>query len=238
MANLKKYTFAGKEAGTAEVPDSIAQAEANSQMIKDYIVAIRNNLRQWSASTKTRAEVAHTTHKPHRQKGTGNARQGSLVSPQYRGGGRAFGPRPKFNQHVRINKKERQAAIRALIGEKIRDGKVVVVENLEMEQPKTKEVVQFNSNVGIKGRTLFLGEGEYLTFNYEDGSATAFSIPTLKYENFQRSINNLPKTEFKLAKNVSGYDILCAENIILTEKGLEEMVDWLLKKGEQHVAAN
>ena len=98
-------------------------------MIKDYIVALRANARQWSANTKTRSEVKHTTKKPHPQKGQGRARQGSLVSPQYRGGGRVFGPKPKFDQHVRINQKERKAAIRFFLAEKLKENRVWLIES-------------------------------------------------------------------------------------------------------------
>src|SRR6202140_3459890 len=112
MTTLKKYNLQGKVVGEVEIDEQLANAEANPQMIKDYIVAIRANARQWSANTKTRAEVNHSNKKPHAQKGTGKARQGYLGAPQYKGGGRVHAPRPKFDQHVRINKKERRAAIR------------------------------------------------------------------------------------------------------------------------------
>ena len=77
-------------------------------MIKDYIVALRANKRQWSANTKGRTEVNHSNKKPWRQKGTGNARQGTFAAPQFKGGGVVFGPKPKFDQHVRINRQERR----------------------------------------------------------------------------------------------------------------------------------
>src|ERR1700728_4248990 len=112
-------------------------------MIKDYIVALRENARQWSANTKGRSEVNHTTKKPHPQKGGGRARQGMLSAPQYKGGGRVFGPRPKFDQHVRINKKERKAAIRFLLGEKIRNHKIHIIETTEMDAPKTSTIANF-----------------------------------------------------------------------------------------------
>src|SRR5271168_3288593 len=131
-------------------------------MVKDYIVALRANARQWSANTKGRSEVKHTTKKPHPQKGGGRARQGSLVAPQYKGGGRVFGPKPKFDQHVRINKKERQAAIRSLLAEKIRKGQLLIVENLTLKAPKTKAVSDFLKNCKIeKSRILFLAEGNF-----------------------------------------------------------------------------
>src|SRR6202034_4530432 len=119
-------------------------------MIKDYIVALRENARQWSANTKGRSEVNHTTRKPHPQKGQGRARQGMLSAPQYKGGGRVFGPRPKFDQHIRINKKERKAAIRFLIGEKIRENKITVIEDVVLKAPKTKTMVNFLQNAEIK----------------------------------------------------------------------------------------
>src|SRR5256885_151263 len=114
---LKKFSLDAKETGTVEVADALATAQVNSQLVKDYIVALRANARQWSANTKGRSEVNHSTKKPHAQKGGGRSRQGSLAAPQYKGGGRVFGPKPKFDQHVKINQKERRSAIRALIGE-------------------------------------------------------------------------------------------------------------------------
>src|ERR1700689_3249769 len=107
-------------------------------MVKDYIVAIRENARQWSANTKGRSEVNHSTKKPHPQKGQGRARQGMLSAPQYKGGGRVHTPKPKYDQHVRINKKERRAAIRSLIGEKIRDKCLHVLESTSLDAPQTK----------------------------------------------------------------------------------------------------
>src|SRR4029079_6416271 len=103
-------------------------------MVKDYIIALRANARQWSANTKGRSEVSHSTKKPHPQKGGGRARQGSLVAPQYKGGGRVFAPKPKFEQHVRINRKERQAAIRFLISEKWKANKLHIVDSFELNE--------------------------------------------------------------------------------------------------------
>ena len=93
MAVVKKYNLGGDVLESVEVDDQLLQVLANSQMIKDYLVAYRRNQRQWSANTKTRPEVSHSGQKPHPQKGTGRARQGYLGSPQYKGGGRVFGPK-------------------------------------------------------------------------------------------------------------------------------------------------
>jgi large subunit ribosomal protein L4 len=227
VATLKKYNLSGQEIGSVEVSDSLANAEVNGQLIKDYIVALRANARQWSANTKTRAEVCHSTKKPHPQKGGGRARQGSLAAPQYKGGGRVHSPRPKFDQHVRINRKERLAAIRCLLGEKIRTNKVKIVENYSLDAPKTKMVASFLANTGISGRTLFLGEGNYVDIGV-DGIPHNVSVQTTQYDNFILSLRNIPKTEFSLAKNINGYDVLVAGELVLTEAALKEITDWLL----------
>lgn len=227
MSKLTKYDLQGSQLGDVEIADQIASAEANGQMIKDYIVALRANARQWSASTKTRAEVSHTTKKPHAQKGGGRARQGSLVAPQYKGGGRVFGPRPKFDQHVRINKKERQAAIRFLLAEKLRENKLHVVQDFNLDNPKTKDVTSFLKNVGMEGkRVLFLGEESYVEFE-SDGVIQRMSVSSDQHDNFVKSMRNIPKASFALVKNISGYDVLVAHHIVLTESALVELQQWL-----------
>ncbi|MBA2369732.1 MAG: 50S ribosomal protein L4 [Candidatus Protochlamydia sp.] len=226
MATLKKYNLAGNEIGQVAIEDKWINAEANGQMIKDYIVALRANARQWSANTKTRAEVKHTTKKPHPQKGQGRARHGSLVGPQYRGGGRVFGPKPKFDQHVRINKKERKAAIRFLLAEKIKENKVWLIEDTAMEAPKTKIMAQFLTGLNLRGRVLFLGEGAYTQVDTE-GKSQRISVCTDKHTHFIKSVNNLPRANFMLASNISGYDVMIAGQIVLTESALDELKQWL-----------
>lgn len=213
MATIKKFNLSGEEIGQTIVDDDFLSAEANSQMIKDYIVALRANARQWSASTKTRAEVVHTTKKPHPQKGTGRARQGTLVAPQHRGGGRAHGPRPKFDQHVRINKKERRAAIRCILAEKIRDNHISVIDAMTLEGPKTKTVASFLNAREKDKRVLFLGDADE---NAREGQL-----------HFRMSVRNLPGAEFMPATQVSGYDLLVARHLVVTEAGLQEMIQWL-----------
>lgn len=223
---LKKYNLEGQEVGHVLAEDALSKSEANSQMVKDYIVALRENARQWSANTKTRSEVNHTTKKPHPQKGGGRARQGRLSSPQYKGGGRVFGPKPKFDQHVRINKKERKAAIRFLIGEKIRNHKIHLIETTELEAPKTKAVANFLKACDAKGRVLFLGEGNYVEIEIGD-TKKVVSVATDKHANFIKSMRNLPKTEFSLAKNINGYHLMVAHEIVMTESAFQELNEWL-----------
>jgi large subunit ribosomal protein L4 len=202
VATVKKYNLKGDETGEAELNDAIAGAQASSQTIKEYIVAIRRNARQWSACTKGRSEVNHSGQKPHKQKGTGKARQGCLAAPQYKGGGRVFGPKPKFDQHVRINRKERQQAIRALLGEKFREQRLRILDDPEMAAPKTAEVATFLKKVGLEGRVLFLGQP---------------NVP------FSKSVRNLPKARFALANQVSGYDLAKAKEIVITASAFAEL---------------
>ncbi len=226
MSTLKKYNLAGQEVGNVAVSEVLTLAEANGQMIKDYIVALRANARQWSANTKTRAEVNHSTKKPHPQKGGGRARQGRLSSPQYKGGGRVFGPRPKFDQHVKINKKERKAAIRFLISEKIRENHIFILDSIDVKEPRTKTVAEFIEKAGLTGIILFLGEGQYAEVKTED-VVKRVSVQTEKHDNFIKSMRNIPKAEFSLATNISGYDVMRARNIVMTEAAFNELNDWL-----------
>lgn len=223
---LKKYNLTGKEVGHVQIDKQFVDVEANSQMVKDYIVALRNNARQWSANTKTRSQVKHTTKKAHPQKGQGRARHGSTVAPQYRGGGRAHGPKPKFDQHIRINQKERRAVIRFLIAEKLKSNNIWLLEDTKMDAPKTKTVVGFLKGLDVNGRTLFLGEGSFEEVEFE-GKTQRVSISDDKHFNFSRSVRNLPKTSFALASNISGYDVLVAKNIVMTESALNELNQWL-----------
>lgn len=226
MSTLKKYNLAGKEVGTIKADDLFTDAPANSQMVKDYIVAIRANARQWSANTKGRSEVAHTTKKPRPQKGTGRARQGSLVGPQFRGGGIVFGPKPKFDQHVRINKKERQAVIKFLISEKIKGNQVCLIEDTHLKEPKTAKVAAFLKACGIDGRVLFLGEGQFTEVEVE-GKVQRVSVKSDKHQNFVKSLRNIPKVAFALAANINGYDVMLARHIIMTESAYQELTQWL-----------
>lgn len=227
MATLKKFNLTGKEVGQVVVDERLVNADANCQMVKDYIIALRANARQWSANTKTRAEVKHTTKKPHPQKGQGRARHGSLVGPQYRGGGRVFGPKPKFDQHVRVNQKERRAAIRFLLSEKLKENHIWLIDDTKMDAPKTKVITQFLNGLDIKGRILFLGESSYSTIEVDGESPQRFNVSSDKHVHFTKSVRNLPKSEFMLASNISGYDVMIAKEIIMTESALDELNQWL-----------
>lgn len=204
MAILKKYNLEGSEVGKEEIADNLLKASVNSQLIKDYLVAIRNNARQWSAKTKSRAEVNHSGKKPHPQKGTGRARQGYLGAPQYKGGGRVHAPKPKFDQHVKINQKEKRCAIRQLIIEKIQKNRVHILETPHIRTPKTQKIAQFLKTRELAGkRVLFLAE-----MPEKNETARAALL---------KSLRNIPKTRLMLLPNASGYDIAVNHELVFLE---------------------
>ena len=212
MANLKKYDFSGKEIGEVQIEDKLLDLPIKHKMIKDYIVAICKNKRQWSANTKTRSEVKATGKKPHQQKGLGRARQGSLVAPHFKGGGVAFGPKPKFNQHVRINKKERRFAIKSLLAERIRENRVCIVEDV-LEKPKTKTVFNFLKKLKIDDKRVLVLTGDN------------------NFRNIQKSVKNIPKKHFCLISNVNGYELARSLNIVIVGSG--EKITAIFEKGDK-----
>jgi len=225
---LKKYSLQGEELGDAHVSEALSGAVAHSQLVKDYITALRANVRKWTASTKTRAEVKHTTKKPSPQKGQGRARHGNLVAPQYRGGGRAFGPRPKFDVRLQVNRKERRMVVRALLAEKMREGKMIVVDSLEMDDPKTKVIGDLLKSKGLDRRVLVLGESSFIEIAGETNSQ--LSVCSLQHENLKKSVRNLPWAEFKLVSEVDGYTLAVAHNVVITQAALDELEEQLKKQ--------
>lgn len=217
MATLKKYDLSGKEVGSVQVDDAILEATAHPQSIKDYLVAMRKNARQWSANTKTRAEINRTGRKPHPQKGQGRSRQGDLAAPQYKGGGIVFGPKPKFDIHVRINKKERRAAIRFLIAEKIKQNRVKILQQAQLAKPKTKIMAEFFDAVGVgSNRALVLGESKAITGQMGN-----------PHENLVLSLQNLPKKEYSLVPQLNGYTLALAQELVVLDTALEEFLSIL-----------
>ena len=206
MAKLKKHDINGKELDQLEIDDQLLQGTPSRQMIKDYLVALMNNQRQWSASTKGRKEVKATSKKPHPQKGTGRARQGCIVAAQYRGGGIVFGPKPKPQSvRTRINAKEKRAAIRYLLAEKIKGDQLTVLDTKGLDAPKTKVLAAYLKALELKGkRVLFLSQmGEQSV-------------------NLSKSLSNIPKAYTGKARLVNGYDIANSTHIVVTESAIEE----------------
>ena len=216
----------GKKVSSIELSAVIFEAPINVDLMHQAYVRQMSNARLGTHSTKGRSQVSGGGRKPWRQKGTGRARQGCLVAPQFRGGGIVFGPKPKFDQHVRINKKERKLAIRSLIGEKMRSNRFFVLESISMEEPKTKTLANFLQEVGLGKRVLFLGEGKIENVEVAD-KKVAVNVKSNDHKNFAKSVSNLPKTRFAFAKNINGYDLMLADDIVVTEAALEEINQWL-----------
>lgn len=208
---LKKYDMKGKEVGEVDIDDKLLDISANSQMIKDYIVALRHNRRQWSANTKGRSEINHSNAKPHPQKGTGRARQGTIKATQYKGGATVFGPKPKFDQHVRINQKERRSAIHFLLAEKIKEGHLHVLKLDKLKEPKTKQVSELLKGMGIEGKkTLFLSETS------EEGKKN--------FTTFYLSMRNIPKTGFMPVESISGYDVIGNQEVVVVDSAFDQLI--------------
>ncbi len=221
MSKLKKFDLDGKNTGERSVGEKFLSAKASPQSIKNYLDAIRKNARQWSANTKTRAEVACTGKKPHAQKGTGRARQGSAAAPHYKGGGVAFGPKPKFNQRVQVNKKERQAVIRALLANKIKDDQVKILEDSSINEPKTKKIANLIEKMGIKGkRILFIDHIDEKTNDLEKRN----------YRFFQKSMKNIPKTHFTITSSLNGYEIAVCQELVLTNLAFDWIKEHFIKE--------
>ncbi len=212
MASLKKYDLTGKELGEVQIDDALLETRAHPQSVKDYIVALRNNARQWSACTKVRKEINRTGHKPHPQKGQGRSRQGDLAAPHYKGGGIVFGPKPKFDIHVRINKKERRAAIRSLVAEKIKNGSVYVLAKGDLKQPKTKKLADFFTHIeGIDRRVLVLGDAQQ----------------EHPHVNLVKSLRNIPKKEYLLVPQMNAYELARCQKIVVLDTAVDELLSML-----------
>jgi large subunit ribosomal protein L4 len=211
VAILKKYDFSGKKIGEMEIEDDLL-VSAKDQMVKDYIVAIRNNARQWSASTKNRSEVCKAGQKVQPQKGQGKARHGALSGPQFKGGGRVHTPRPKFDQHVKINKKQKRLAISSLISQKIKADKVCVLDLEKMKAPKTKDAFEFFKSIKLeKTRVLMIGNAQMV--------------------NAIKSIRNIPKKYFTSLSQLNGYDLALCQNLIILDSSFDDLKLALTKAG-------
>lgn len=211
MATLKKFDLSGKEIGQLDIEAQKLEKITNPQLIKDYLVALRNNARQWSANTKGRKEINRTGAKPHRQKGLGRARQGSFGAPQYKGGGVVFGPKPKFDQHTRVNKKEKRAAIRSLIIEKIKEDNACILKYNDADIKKTKQIAIFFDSIKLKDKRVLV-----LTKQTDSNQ-------------FTRCMKNIPKKAFSNALSVNGYELALCQNLIIMDSAIDDITSMLTR---------
>ncbi len=146
MANVTVYNMEGNEVGTMELNDAVFGVEINEHLVHLAVVRQLANKRQGTQKAKTRSEVSGGGRKPWRQKGTGHARQGSIRAPQWTGGGVVFAPVPR-DYEVKMNKKERRAALKSALTSKVQDNKLVVVDSLALAEVKTKEMQKVLTNL-------------------------------------------------------------------------------------------
>ena len=146
MANVTVFNMEGNEVGTMELNDAVFGVEINEHLVHLAVVRQLANKRQGTQKAKTRSEVSGGGRKPWRQKGTGHARQGSIRAPQWTGGGVVFDPVPR-DYEVKMNKKERRAALKSALTSKVQDNKLVVVDSLALAEAKTKEMQKVLTNL-------------------------------------------------------------------------------------------
>lgn len=146
MANVSVYNMEGNEVGTLELNDAVFGVEVNEHLVHMAVVAQLANKRQGTQKAKTRSEVSGGGRKPWRQKGTGHARQGSIRAAQWTGGGIIFAPTPR-DYEVKMNKKERRAALKSALTSKVQENKLVVVDSLALAEAKTKEMQKVLTNL-------------------------------------------------------------------------------------------
>ena len=205
MPKIDVYNIEGKKVSTIELNDNVFGIKPNEKIVHSALVNYMANQRQGTASTKTRAEVSGGGRKPWKQKGTGRARQGSTRSPQWIKGGIALGPKPRDYRYT-INKKERRLAIKSVLSSKVLENNLVVVDKLQFEEIKTKQMVSVLANLKVEGKTLVV-------------------LPE-KNLNVQKSAKNIENVKTTLTNTINVYDLLKYNKLILTVdsvKTLEEV---------------
>ena len=201
---LNILNIQGKETGRkVELPDSIFAIEPNDHAIYLDVKQYLANQRQGTHKAKERSEIAGSTRKIKKQKGTGTARAGSIKSPVFRGGGRVFGPKPR-NYSFKINKKLKQLARLSALTHKAINKSIIVVEDFSFEAPKTKDYISLCKNLQIEGKRSML----------------VFNAPN---KNVYLSSRNVQRTEVAVASDLNTYSIMKAHALVLTESSIEQL---------------
>ena len=202
MAKTNLYDMSGKVIGEIELMDSVFGIEPNAVVMHEAVKAHLTNKRQGTQSTLTRAEVRGGGRKPWRQKGTGRARQGSIRAPQWTHGGIALGPKPRDFEKS-MNKKARQLAIKSALSAKFQAGAMVVVDNIELQEIKTKSFISFLNNINAAGKTLVV-------------------MPEVR-KNVVLSARNIPGVKTTVSGVISTYDILKADKFVVDKVAVEKI---------------
>ena len=199
----------GKSGGELEVKFPLIEDGRGTQAVHDTVAAYRAGQRSGTAHTKNVGEVAGTNKKPWRQKGTGRARAGSFQSPLWVGGGVVFGPRTRdFSK--KVSKKTKQLSLRKALSERLKAGDVVVVDELKLSSPRTKEVIGLISKLELKGSTLIVAQGTD--------------------KNLSLASRNLPKVTLTTSDSLNTYDVLRPDKLLFTKSAFEKVSDRLTKE--------
>ena len=201
MATVKVLNMAGAEAGSLELNDAIFGIEPNEFAVHEVIKNYLANQRQGTQSAKTRGDVRGGGRKPFRQKGTGRARQGSTRSPQWRHGGIVFAPKPR-DYTMRLNKKVKRLAMKSALSSKVNENELLVFDALNLEAPKTKEMVKVLKATNVEKALIVLAD---------------------KDETVERAASNIPGVKTTLVGTLSVYEILKYEKLILTKASAEKI---------------
>ncbi|MDK6233691.1 50S ribosomal protein L4 [Aerococcus sp. UMB10185] len=206
MANVTVFKQDGSQAGEITLNDNVFAIEPNENAIYDVVIMQQASLRQGTHDVKSRGEVSGGGRKPWRQKGTGRARQGSIRSPQWVGGGRAFGPTPRSYQY-KLPRKVRRLALKSVLSQKVAEGNLIVVDALNLEQAKTKEFKAVLNNLNVDSKVLAVIDAD----NQEAA----------------RAARNLAKVTVVDEKNVNVYDLVNNEKVIITQSALSDLEEVL-----------
>jgi large subunit ribosomal protein L4 len=200
---------AGKAQGELEVKFALVEDGKGTQAVHDAVTAYRAAQRSGTACTKTAGEVTGTNKKPWRQKGTGRARAGSFQSPLWVGGGVVFGPKPRdFSK--KVSKKTKALALRKALSERLKAGDVVVVDDLKLASPKTREFVGVISALELKGTTLVVANGDD--------------------KNLARASRNIPTVALTTSDSLNTYDVLRPDKLLFTRSAFEKVEARLTKE--------
>lgn len=206
MAKVVVYNQEGANLREIELNDAVFGIEPHKQAMFDMVLLQRASIRQGTHKVKNRTEVAGGGRKPWRQKGTGRARQGSIRSPQWRGGGVVFGPTPR-KYGFKLNRKVGRLALRSALSSKVIDSELTVLDQITMERPKTKDMLKVLSNLQAPAKTLIV-------------------VDEIN-ENVNLSARNIPGVMVLAANKINVYDILNSDKLIITEaavKAIEEVL--------------
>ena len=195
MANVSVYNIEGKVVGSMELNDAVFGVEVNNHLVHQAVVLQLANKRQGTQSAKTRAEVSGGGRKPWRQKGTGHARQGSTRSPQWTGGGVVFAPKPR-TYSFKMNKKEKNLALKSVLTSKVAENKFIVVEGLSFDEIKTKNMVAVLKNLEANKALVVTNDND---------------------KNVILSTRNIPNVKTALTNTINVYDILKYDKMIVTK---------------------